>query len=261
MELSICAVTLYGDLKLTEKAKAILRHGISNIELWGLTGLDVGELEKSSKTDGWRVAGFCGNQDNALIDPEKRQGFMGELRRSIGVAKRLGGSNIAVLTDQMDPQAHPIPPTRPMSRDQKLLSYYDGLSQAVKLAEAEQVNLVIEPLNTKVDHHDYFLSGSAMGFEMVQAINSPRLKMLYDSYHMQIMEGNLIETIEQNLDAIGEIHVADVPGRHEPGTGEVNYRNIIRMLRANHFDGYVGLECWPKQDSDSAIRAFLALFD
>lgn len=261
MELSVCAVTVYRDLKLTDRAKAITRHGVSNIELWGLTGLDIDELEKSSKAGGWRVAGFCGNQDNALIDPEKRQGFMSELRHSISVAKRLGGSTIAVLTDQMDPQARPIPPTRPMSRDQKLFSYYDGLSQAVKLAEVEDVNLVIEPLNTKVDHQGYFLSGTAMGFEMVQAIDSPRLKMLYDSYHMQIMEGNLIETIEQNLDVISEIHVADVPGRHEPGTGEVNYRNIIRMLKANDYKGYVGLECWPRQDSDAAITAFLELFD
>jgi hydroxypyruvate isomerase len=261
MKLSVCAVTVYGDLKLTERAEAIMRHGISNIELWGLTGLDIDELEKSSKAVGWRAAGFCGNQDNALIDPEKRQGFMAELRRSVGVAKRLGSSNIAVLTDQMDPQARPIPPTRPMSRDQKLLSYYEGLSQAVRLAEDEDVNLLIEPLNTKVDHQGYFLSNTAMGFEIIRGINSPRLKMLYDSYHMQIMEGNLIKTIEQNLDAISEIHVADVPGRHEPGTGEVNYRNIIRMLKANGYKGYIGLECWPAEDSDKAIKAFLELFD
>src|SRR5262245_39979264 len=147
MKLSVCAMTVYRELKLTERAEAIMRYGISNIELWGLTGLDIDELEKSSKAVGWRVAGFCGNQDNALIDPEKRQGFMAELRHSIAVAKRLGNSDIAVLTDQMDPQTRPIPPTRPMSRDQKLISYYEGLSQAVRLAEEENVNLVIEPLN------------------------------------------------------------------------------------------------------------------
>src|SRR5262249_25405633 len=143
---------------------------------------------------------------------------------------------------------------------EKLFSYYEGLSQAVRLAEEEQVNLVIEPLNTKVDHQGYFLESTTLGFEIIRSIASPRLKLMYDTYHMQIMEGNLTATLEKNLDLISQVHVADVPGRHEPGTGEINYHNIIAMLKTNGYDGYLGLECWPWADSDRAINAFLDLF-
>jgi hydroxypyruvate isomerase len=95
---------------------------------------------------------------------------------------------------------------------------------------------------------------------MVRAVNSPRLKLLYDIYHQQLSEGDLIRTIEGNLPWIGHLHAADVPGRHEPGTGEINHANIARMLVANGYDGFVGLECFPAGDSDQALRAFISTY-
>src|SRR6185295_4761020 len=97
---------------------------------------------------------------------------------------------------------------------------------------------------------------SAPAFELVRKIDSPRLRVLYDVYHMQIMEGDLLATMEANLAEIGHIHVADVPGRHEPGTGEINYTNIARMLRTTGYDRCIGLECFPRGRSEGAIEAF-----
>ena len=128
------------------------------------------------------------------------------------------------------------------------------------MAEAANITLLLEPLNTKVDHPGYTLAHSAQAFEVVRRIGSPRLKVLYDVYHMQIMEGDLIATMDVHLDEIGHIHVADVPGRHEPGTGEIDYGSIARMLRANGYDRGVGLECFPRDRSEDAVEAFLAVF-
>jgi hydroxypyruvate isomerase len=127
------------------------------------------------------------------------------------------------------------------------------------LAEKAGVTLVLEPLNVYVDHPGYFLDGSAAGFDLVRAVGSPRIKLLYDIYHMQVMEGNIIQTLTSNLDVIGHVHVADVPGRHEPGTGELSYANIFEALRQAGYDKYVGFEFEPTVPSEEAAATSLAL--
>lgn len=135
-----------------------------------------------------------------------------------------------------------------------------GLVAALAAADELGITLLLEPLNTKVDHPGYTLAHSTQAFQIVRFVDSPRLRVLYDVYHMQIMEGNLMETMAANLDCIGHIHVADVPGRHEPGTGEINYRSIAAMLREQGYAGSVGLECVPRGDSWDAIASFLDAF-
>ena len=118
---------------------------------------------------------------------------------------------------------------------------------------------VLEPLNTKVDHAGYFLDHAVDAFRLVREINAPALRVLYDIYHMQIMDGDLIATIEANLDLISHFHVADVPGRHEPGTGEINYANVFRRIDAAGYAGFVGLEFRPSGDHDAALASVRAL--
>lgn len=105
--------------------------------------------------------------------------------------------------------------------------------------------LVIEPLNTLVDHKGYYLDRSKEGFQIVNEVDSPFVKVLYDIYHMQIMEGNIISTINQNIDKIGYFHAAGVPGRHELYIGELFYFNIFKAIKSTDFKGYVALEYFP----------------
>jgi hydroxypyruvate isomerase len=114
-------------------------------------------------------------------------------------------------------------------------------------------------LNIHVDHPGYFLNRSGVGFDLVRAVDSPRIKLLFDIYHMQVMEGNIIDTLTSNLAVIGHVHVADVPGRHQPGTGELNYANIFKALREAGYDKYVGFEFEPTVPSEEAAAASLAL--
>src|SRR5207248_4806901 len=109
--------------------------------------------------------------------------------------------------------------------------------------------LIVEPLNTLVNHAGYYLNFTREAFEIMRQVGSPYVKILFDIYHVQIMEGNLIDTIRNNIGHIGHFHVGDVPGRHEPGTGEINYKNVLRAIRATGFKDFVAVEYVPSKDA------------
>ncbi|MEX2286318.1 MAG: TIM barrel protein [Planctomycetaceae bacterium] len=260
MQLTVCCETLFTDRPLAERFAAVRALGVEGVELWGLPPENVAAVEDGLRSAGCRLHLFCGNRDHSLIDPDERAGFLAELRQSLAHATRLGCSHLTILSDKVDAQGIPIPPARPLTNEQKADSMLEGLKQAAALAEAANITLLLEPLNTRVDHPGYTLAHSREAFDIVQRIGNPRLKVLYDVYHMQIMEGNLIATIDANLSDIGHIHVADVPGRHEPGTGEIDYGSIAHLLRAKGYDRAVGLECFPRDSSEAAVEVFREMF-
>ncbi|MBI3866292.1 MAG: TIM barrel protein [Planctomycetia bacterium] len=260
MKLTICSETVFTDRPLVERFAPIRELGVPGIELWGLPTENVAAVEQGLRSAGCRLELFCGNRNHSLIDPDERAGFLSELRQSMESAIRLGCSRLTILSDHVDNRGIPIPPARPLSGVEKADSIFEGLTQAALMAESENITLLLEPLNTKVDHPGYTLAHSNQAFTIVRQVGSPHLKVLYDVYHMQIMEGDLISTIEASLSDIGHIHVADVPGRHEPGTGEINYVNIARMLKTKEYDGFIGLECFPRDRSEAAIEAFRDVF-
>jgi hydroxypyruvate isomerase len=260
MHLTICCETLFTDRPVTERFAPIRALGVDALELWGLPPGHVAAVEAALRSAQCRLALFCGNRQHSLIDADERDGFLDELRQSVASARRLNCSHLTILSDKVDAQGIPIPPPRPLSADQRFDSLLEGLKQAASLAAAENITLLLEPLNTRIDHPGYTLCHSGPAFEIVRNVGSPRLKVLYDAYHMQIMEGNLLPTLEANLDAIGHLHIADVPGRHEPGTGEIDYASIAALLRATGYQETVGLECFPQAGSEAAIRSFCRLF-
>jgi hydroxypyruvate isomerase len=137
-----------------------------------------------------------------------------------------------------------------------------GLNRVKKIGEDNGVNICIELLNSKVDHHDYMCDHSAWGVEVVQAVNSPRVKLLYDIYHMQIMEGDLVRTIQKNIDWIAHFHTGGVPGRHElDGTQEVQWDGVMRGIAATNFKGYVAHEFVPTRDPLTSLKQAVDLCD
>ncbi|MGM9623245.1 MAG: TIM barrel protein, partial [Butyricicoccus porcorum] len=144
-----------------------------------------------------------------------------------------------------------------LSHTVKLCSMYDMLLECAKIAEEEEMNLNLEALNITTDHVGNFLETTQMGAEICRLIGSPRLKLLYDVYHMQINEGCICDTISKYSDQFGHIHVADAPGRHEPGTGEINYTKVIRHLEACGYTGRVGYELFPSTDTKTAVKAIM----
>ncbi len=151
---------------------------------------------------------------------------------------------------------------RGMSDAEATTNCVDGLNRVKKVAEESGVTICVELLNSKVDHKDYQGDHTAFGVEIVKAVNSPRVKLLWDAYHMQIMEGDLIRTFRTNKDYIAHVHTGGVPGRHElDGTQEVNWRAVATALADANYQGYMAHEFVPTRDPLTSLREAVILCD
>jgi len=151
---------------------------------------------------------------------------------------------------------------RGMSDAEAIANCVDGLNLVKKIGEDHGVTICVELLNSKVNHKDYQGDRTAFGVEVVKAVGSPRVKLLYDIYHMQIMEGDVIRTIRDNRDYIGHFHTGGVPGRHElDDTQELNWRAICRAIADTGFKGYLAHEFSPTRDPLTSLREAVALCD
>jgi hydroxypyruvate isomerase len=138
----------------------------------------------------------------------------------------------------------------------------DVLRAVAPTAEDVGVTVGVEPLNVLVDHPGYFLTESEEAFDIVRAVDSERVTVLFDAYHQQITEGDVIRNLTENVDDVGHVHVADNPGRYEPGSGEMAYGNILRALDEAGYDGYVGMEFFETSEGttiDEGVRDTLEL--
>src|SRR6266567_1140796 len=173
-------------------------------------------------------------------------------RKTIPLAAKAGVPNVITFSGNREG----------MSDEEGAKNTIIGLNRVKKIAEDNGVNICIELLNSKVDHHDYMCDHSAWGLKVVQAVNSPRVKLLYDIYHMQIMEGDLVRTIQKNIEWMGHFHTGGVPGRHElDGTQEVQWDGVMRGIAATNFKGYVAHEFVPTRDPLTSLRQAVDLCD
>jgi hydroxypyruvate isomerase len=244
LNLSVCIEMLFTDRPLEERPSAVAQAGYRGVEFWGWSNKDLAALAARCAQLGLTIASFCVEAPGALLDPSNRAAWLAGARQSIDQAAAVGVKTLIVTTGNELPH---------LSRWAQHDAIVGGLRALAPYAEQHGVTLVLEPLNTLVDHRGYYLSSSQEGFDIVRAVESPAVKLLYDIYHQQISEGFLLPTIQANLDLIGHFHVADVPGRHEPGTGEINYANIFRFLADSPYQGWVGLEFRPRTTSEEAL--------
>lgn len=250
MKLSVCIDMIYSQLPFEERIARVREAGYGAVEFWGWRNKDLDAIERASKTHGVQVASFCVDPMGRLVDPATHDTFAEGVESSIAQAQRFGAKALIVTVGQERDG---------VSRDEQKAAIIRALRRVAPLAERGGVALCIEPLNVLVDHKGYFLSSTDEAVEIIRAVDSPAVKLLYDVYHQQITEGNLIARIKQHAPIIGHIHIADVPGRHEPGTGEINYANVFEAIAAAGYQGYVGLEFRPKADPAAALAAVRGL--
>ena len=256
MKYSLCTEMMYQKLDFTERFKAASADGFEYCEFWRWEGRDWNKISDSVKQAKMKISSFSGDDKYSLIDPEDVSSYLDFLERSIDKAVSIGCPNLVIHTDALNPADGSAKKTRNnLSQDQKLINAYDLLKKCAPLAEKGGITLVLEPLNTLVDHKNYFLSDPDRAFELIDAVASENIRLLFDIYHMQIMKGNIIERLQKNIDRIGYIHAADVPGRHEPGTGELSYKNIFAALKEAGYDGFIGFELSPEADNGKAVNA------
>ena len=252
MKFSICVEMFYPDLLFIDKLSRVVDRGFKEIEFWSSYDKNQEELEEFQDRHGINIVTFSGHRNSAPAAEDDRKDFLTEIKTTAATAQRLGCPSLMVLSNALGPDGAVL---RPEAVDPKRArrSMVEALFAASDIAEEAGLTLLLEPLNTFVDHPGYLLDSSSAGFDIIDAVKSEHVKLLYDVYHMQIMEGNVVETISGNIDKIGHIHFADVPGRHEPGTGELNFENILAAIDAVGYTGTVGFELSPAGTSDEAL--------
>jgi hydroxypyruvate isomerase len=169
----------------------------------------------------------------ATGDAAIRDAFVQQVRESVDVAKRVNAKWMTVVPGHVD---------RRLDMSFQTANVVEALKRAAEVLEPHGLIIVIEPLNTLRDHPGQFLTRSPQAFQICRAVGSPSCKILFDLYHQQITEGNLIPNLNATWDEVAYIQVGDNPGRREPGTGEINYRNVFRHIHSKGFQGVVGME-------------------
>jgi hydroxypyruvate isomerase len=248
LRLSVCVETMFTEMPFEQRLEYVADLGFPAFEFWTRQGKDMNITLALKLALRLEVSAFVGSSAS-LVDPAQREQFLSEINRAASLAVDLSCTNLIVTSG---------PALAGVPRDVQRHNLVAALRAAVPTAADADVCLVLEPLN-QIDHPGAFLSSSDEGFAIVREVASPHVKLCFDTYHQQISEGNLTARIVDNLDLIGHIQVADVPGRHEPGTGEINYEQIFGVLREHDYRGFVGLEYIPLVDATASLKAVRAL--
>lgn len=252
--LAACAETLFLELPFAERARQLDRLGFA-VEIWDWSRKDIDALIGT----GARISSMTGYLSGTLADPAGAAALLESAARSLEVAERLQCPRLNVHGTGLDARGLPVVACERVS-PQMWLAALRTLEQLAGLGEKAGRVFTLENLNTAVDHPGTPFARAADTIALVEAVNSPHLRLNLDLYHAQIGEGNLIALVERALPLVGEIQVADVPGRCEPGTGEINYPAIARALTRLGYTGVVAFEGWASAEPELALQRFREAF-
>lgn len=253
-QLSVCAEMVFLNLPFIERVKKIHELGFG-VEIWGWTDKNIDELIAT----GAKINSMTGYISGNLTDDDQIEALLSSAEQSLEIAQQLNCPALNLHGTGLGEGGIPVKPVEIVTGEMWLKAA-DTLRQIAKLGERAGKVFTIENLNLEVDHAGTPFAAARDTYALVKAVNSPHLKMNLDLYHAQIGEGNLIELIRKCIRYVGEIQVADVPGRMEPGTGEINYPAIAKALRDIGYTGNIAMEAFASGDSVAALERFRAAF-
>lgn len=243
MKFSVCVDSVFRNIDFVTAIERSHKAGFENIEFWKWENKDFAAAEKVINEYGMSVVTFC-TLNISLVDPDLRTAYLDGLKRSIEVAKRLGTKKLITQVGQGTSAEY-------VRQKESLIA---GLTACKDVLEENDITLLVEPLNTKVDHPGYFLSSSNEAADILRQVNSENVKMLFDIYHQQITEGDICHHIEDVKDVIGHYHIAGNPHRHELYFSELDYNYIISEIRKIDYDGYIGIEYFPTVEPEVGLQ-------
>lgn len=252
--LSVMLWTVEPRLSFEQRIAKVADAGYHAVEL-------VGEWQGWSKDEFFRarrqlhqlgmVVDASSGVHSSLCDPGQRDALLGEIRALVPALGEFECARLILLTGDRVPG---------LSHEQMRANCVESLKRAADLTALQNIEILLETIDPE-ENPRYCLPSVAEGFQVVREAGHPRVKLLYDFFHEQIAEGNLIAKLEKNMDLLGLVHIADVPGRHEPGTGEINYSNIFRKLGQLGYSRYVAMEFIATGDVVTSLRAARELAD
>lgn len=240
----------FGGLPFLDRMRASAKLGFPAVEFWPWEGKDLAAIADLSKELNLEIAQFTAwGFEPGMNDPKNHQRFVEAVEKGCEVAKQIDCKLMTVVGGNDQPG---------MSQEQMHENIITALKMAAPIAEKNDITLILEPMNIRVDHKGHCLYGSEKAVRICREVDSPNVKINWDLYHMQISEGDLCGRLKDGFDQVGYLQVADNPGRYEPGTGEVHYNRVLRQAKELGYTGYVGLECRPMEGEEKAAKRVAA---
>ncbi|MFA5863761.1 MAG: TIM barrel protein [Phycisphaerae bacterium] len=256
MKLGLCLEMVFTKLPFEKRIEKAAKLGFKFIEMWFTdmtykgTADELARIAKKNKVTitNTVIGSPDGSIGGGLTNPKNRKLWLERTRSTLDYTRRANIPATIVCTGNT---------VEGLSEKKMFQSVVDGLKATADLAEKAGITLLLEPLNTKYDHAGYWCDGSDKGAEICRAVGSKQLKMLFDCYHMQIMEGDLVNHIKKHISVIGHFHSAGVPGRHELFTGETNYPLLLKEIEKAGYKGVFAMEYAPSMPDEKSLKLTL----
>lgn len=263
MDFSVNIEVIYKELPFAERFAAAKRDGFDYVEIWDWDSKDIDELCRLCRENEIEISCMGGDGPISLCDPAHEKEYLDYIRQSLTVARKVGCKRLAVHSNELlpEPRQYAADLFEQYSDAEKTMAMYRTLCKVAPLAEQAGVTLCLEALNVETDHLGNFLKYTKDAAEIIRMVDSPNVKILYDAYHMYLNEGKICETIKKYKDLIAQVHIADAPGRGEPGTGCINYRAVLQFMHDLGCEQMVAFELYPKHGSAAAVQAINAVRD
>lgn len=243
MRLCVPIPCFFRDTDFSDAVRTVAALGFDAVETYNWKGLDLDAVRTACKETGVELLSIC-TTEFRMTDPIYRPLWLAGLKESGQAAARLGAKRLITQ----------VGPDTGAPRPEQHASIVAALKEAAPILETYGVTVMIEPLNTLVNHPGYYLWSAAEAFEIIREVNHPLVKVVYDIYHQQVMEGNIIPSITGNLDCISHLHAAGHPGRHELQNGENDYKVIFAAVDKAGYTGSCGLEYNPLMDPLESLK-------
>lgn len=250
MKLCVAVPCFFGKIDFCEAIKKIGNLGFDTAETYEWKKLDIEKVKNACEENGVNLLSMC-TTEFRMTDPDFRSLWLDGLKESCIAAKKLGVQKLITQVGN-DTGA---------DRGYQHAAIVETLRAAVPILEEYGVTIMIEPLNTYVNHPGYYLTSSSEAFDIVREADCDFVKVIYDIYHQQVMEGNIIPSITKNLDCIAHLHAAGHPGRIEPWLGENNYKIIFDAIDSAGYTGHCGLEYGPTLSPEESLRKAKEYFE
>jgi hydroxypyruvate isomerase len=229
MRKSICIEKIFLEHDFYDRFACVAKAGFTYLEFGCWCNRDLDRIKRETDKYGLTITNLSGDYKASLIVPGDQEEFLDYLKQSIEAAQKLKCKNICIHSQAMNENGQFTSLGDDLDDVTKIANAALTGKEAAKLAEEADVTLVLEAVNN-ISKPGYYMTSTVYTGNICKAINSPNFKILYDIWHMQLMEGNLVSTLKKYADVLGYIHVGDCPERHEPGTGEINFNKIKKVV-------------------------------
>lgn len=228
-----------------DRIRSAAAHGLDAVEIWGWRDKDVDAIRAALDETGVTLLSLIVDPQLQLTDPSTHELYLDGVRDSLAVAIALGAPNLVVVAGE---EVDGVP--RRAQHD----AVVSVLARAAEIVAGSGVTLLLEPLNSRVDHVGTYLWSTREGLDIVREVGSPQLRLLLDAYHALVMGEDLAAEVGDDIGLVGHVQVADAPGRHEPGTGTIDWEAQFRLLRDLGYTGRWGMEYTPSRETVASLR-------